>query len=277
MLPYQGSKRLLAPRIGVLLQRAAPIRRLYEPFCGSAAITLHALHAGMADSAVLGDALLPLVQLWQQVAEEPQPLARQYRQRFDQQAAGQFGDFRIARDRFNATGDPADFLWLCARCVKNAVRFGPDGRFNQSADLRRRGTDPARMERHIAAASAILNGRCVFRHGDWLQTLRDAGPDDVAYLDPPYAGTSESTDPRYFQGLPRDQLVAGLRAILGRGVRVVLSYDGRTGAKQFAEPLPADLGLVHVEIDAGRSAQATLLGRQDRTFESLYVSESLMR
>jgi DNA adenine methylase len=39
--------------------------------------------------------------------------------------------------------------------------------------------------------------------------------------------------------------------------------------------LPAKLRLTLVEIEAGRSSQATLLGRDEMTVESLYLSSAL--
>jgi DNA adenine methylase len=61
-----------------------------------------------------------------------------------------------------------------------------------------------------------------------------------------------------------------------RNISFILSYDGRTGNKKFGQDLPEDLGLMQVELDAGRSSQATLLGRADRTYESLYLSLALV-
>jgi len=55
----------------------------------------------------------------------------------------------------------------------------------------------------------------------------------------------------------------------------IVSYDGRTGDKIYGEPLPKRLGLVHLEIFTGRSSQATLLGREHVTYESLYLSPAL--
>ncbi len=60
-----------------------------------------------------------------------------------------------------------------------------------------------------------------------------------------------------------------------RGIAFIVSYDGRTGAKLYGRTLPESLGLTHVEIPAGRSTQATLLGRDDSTFESLYLSPEI--
>ena len=36
-------------------------------------------------------------------------------------------------------------------------------------------------------------------------------------------------------------------------------------------------GLAHIEVHAGRSTQATLLGRDDDTYESLYLSPALAK
>ena len=272
VVPYQGSKRLLAPAIAGHMRAHGPIRRLYEPFCGSAAVTLYAAFHGLAERFVLGDRLPALVELWRQIVQSPHQVASHYAALHAAQHEGGVGEYGLARSRFNAAGDPKDFLWLCARCVKNAVRFGSNGQFNQSPDRRRRGTEPLRMAKSIAAASQLLVNKTEFRHSDWQATLADATIGDLVYLDPPYAGTSSGADPRYVASLDRQELIAGLRALHERGVTIVLSYDGRTGDKSYAEHLPADLGLRRVELDAGRSAQATLLGRSERTVESLYLS-----
>lgn len=54
-----------------------------------------------------------------------------------------------------------------------------------------------------------------------------------------------------------------------RHIPYIVSYDGRTGQKKFGQPLPDFLHLTCIELDAGRSSQATLLGRVERTYESL--------
>jgi DNA adenine methylase len=41
--------------------------------------------------------------------------------------------------------------------------------------------------------------------------------------------------------------------------------------------MPEDLDLVHIEIDVGRSSQATLLGRNHNTYESVYLSPALLK
>src|SRR3989442_556638 len=70
-IPYQGSKRLLAPTIlGVVTGRK--FRRLYEPFAGSGAVTLAAAKFGLAEHFVLGDSLAPLIGIWDEMLQRPQ-------------------------------------------------------------------------------------------------------------------------------------------------------------------------------------------------------------
>jgi DNA adenine methylase len=94
-------------------------------------------------------------------------------------------------------------------------------------------------------------------------------------MDPPYQGTSGERDSRYLAGLSFDDFVVALDGLNARGLRYAISYDGRTGDKSYGEPLPSYLGLAHVELEAGRSTQSTLLGREEHTVESLYISPAL--
>lgn len=78
-IPYQGSKRKLAPMIGQYLPE--DIQIFYEPFCGSGAMTIYAAYHRLADRFVLGDTLEPIVSLLREIVEfiESQKDARVYR------------------------------------------------------------------------------------------------------------------------------------------------------------------------------------------------------
>lgn len=271
-IPYQGSKRRLAAAI---LRHAPPARRLLEPFAGSAAITLAAAVRGAADRFVLADRLAPLAALWLAILSEPAATARRYQRLWTGQARDPAAHFAAARDRFNRTGDPILLLYLLARCVKNAVRFNAEGAFNQAPDHRRRGMHPDRMRRHIARAAELLAGRAEVHAADFADVLADAGPADLVYLDPPYQGVSGGRDRRYIAPIDLPRLCDQLEALNRRGVRYLLSFDGRTGEKRYGSPLPGELGLRCVQLAAGRSSQSTLSGRVADTVESLYLSPSL--
>lgn len=271
-IPYQGSKRRLAAAI---LRHAPPARRLFEPFAGSAAITLAAAVRGIAGRYLLADRLAPLAALWRAILDEPQRTAGRYQRIWRGQAADPAAHFTAVRARFNRTGDPVLLLYLLARCVKNAVRFNAEGAFNQAPDHRRRGMHPDRMRRHIADAAELLAGRAEVHAADFADVLCDAGPADLVYLDPPYQGVSGGRDPRYVAPVDLPRLLDQLEELNRRGVRYLLSFDGTTGEKRHGTPLPDELRLRRIQLAAGRSSQATLSGRIAETVESLYLSPAL--
>ncbi len=272
-IPYQGSKRALAPVIGAHVPRDVDV--WFEPFAGSAAMTLWAADRGIARRYVIADVLAPIARLWQAIIDDPAATALRYRAiwRGQREADGDY--FNAVRTRYNLAADPVDLLYLVCRCVKNAVRFNAKGEFTQSVDRRRLGMHPDRMDTAIAGASRLLRGRTEVRSGDWLTTTAEAGPRDFVYLDPPYLGTTIGRDRRYVRQLGSDTLVEGLDRLIARRVRFALSYDGMTGGKVYGPPLPMALGLSRLLLDAGVSAQATLSGRSERTVESLYLSPAV--
>tara|TARA_R110000803_G_scaffold98575_1_gene166666 strand:- start:34 stop:627 length:594 start_codon:yes stop_codon:yes gene_type:complete len=186
-IPYQGSKRKLAP----IIARYLPddIETFYEPFCGSAAMTIYAAHHNLAEHFVIADALEPIVALLKSIVEEPSSVADQYASTWCKQTADNPRYYYEVRQRYNEQRDPVDLLYLVCRCVKNAVRFGKNGNFSQSVDKRRLGTRPEKMEKSILGVSAILKGRSEFRVGDWRESCATARKHDFVYLDPPYFGT----------------------------------------------------------------------------------------
>ena len=93
--------------------------------------------------------------------------------------------FTRVREEYNEIRDPVLLYYLVARCVKNAVRFSKDGRFTQSADKRRKGMSPDKVERNVKAASALLRGRAEFFAGDYHR------PTDVVKPDLELGGAAE--------------------------------------------------------------------------------------
>jgi DNA adenine methylase len=272
-IPYQGSKRSLAP----LIARYVPqgIVTWFEPFAGSAAMTIWAAKNNIARRYVISDVLEPIAKLWVTIIERPESAADRYREIWLGQMAADTSYFNSVRDRYNAGRDPIDLLYLICRCVKNAVRFNRNGAFTQSVDKRRLGMHPDKMRIAITSASVLLRHRTEVRCGDWLQTTSDARPKDFVYMDPPYLGTTIGRDKRYAEQLPLTKLVAGLSDLRCRGVRFAISYDGMTGGREYGPPLPESLGLKRLLLHAGRSSQSTLVGRSEDTVESLYLTPGL--
>jgi DNA adenine methylase len=275
LVPYQGSKRRLAPAILATLGTRR-FERMIEPFCGSAALTLAAAQRDLADVFVLSDGYAPLVALWRLAIDAPETLAAGYEAIWRAQHDDPAHHYLAERARFHDDPAPARLLYLLARAVKNAPRWGRDGRFNQSPDHRRSGVHPDKVAAAARQVSALLQTRSEVRCGDFREVVSSARNGDFVYLDPPYVGTSQGRDRRYASGLQTHELEAALLALQQKRVAIVVSYDGRTGERVYAPPLSPSLGLRHLELPAGRSSQATLLGRQELTFESLYVGGALL-
>jgi DNA adenine methylase len=273
-VPYQGSKRLIAPYILQFFPQ--DVETLYEPFSGSAAVSILAAMHGKANRFFLSDLNEPLMQLWNSIVNSPRTLSDGYKQLWEEQLGDERAFYDKVRADFNLHGDPHRMLYLLARCVKASIRYNAAGQFNQSPDNRRLGRNPRQMADEINAVSNLLKGRTTIKGCDYRQTLDLATVKDLVYLDPPYQGTSTNRDQRYIRGLSLEEVAGYLQGLNDRNVRFILSYDGQRGDQVYGKPLPKSLNLTHLSVHAGRSTQSTLLGRRDQTIESLYLSPALV-
>lgn len=273
-IPYQGSKRTLAPLIMSFAR--TEIQTLYEPFAGSAAISLYAAKHNLAKNFVIGDSLEDLIKLWRLIVNHPQDTSNSYEAIWLKQESNNQNYFYRIREEYNQTHDPIMLLYLIARCVKNAIRFNQSGGFSQSVDKRRKGMHPHKMRQNIVGASYLLKGRAEFIVGDFRDCINAASKKDLIYMDPPYQGTSNGRDKRYFAQLKRDYLCEAISKLNIKGIPFLLSYDGSCGNKKYGDDLPKSLEMKRVYLNAGRSSQATLNGLNQNTFESLYISKVLL-
>jgi len=277
IVQYQGSKRLLAPQI--LEYMPNKFKRLIEPFAGMAAITIATAEEHRADTYLINDINTPLVNLLKTAIQQPDELITQYTKIWNEQfnyPDGHVQHFYYIRECFN-TGEKhaSHTLYLLARCVKGAVRYGKNGNFNQSPDKRRHGTNPKNIATNVYAVSTLLRGRTEFSSVDYHDILEMAQPGDLVYMDPPYQGVSNVRDNRYLCGVEFSEFSESLVMLNKKGVDYLISYDGECGRKVYGDELPSSLHCQKLLLNAGTSTQATLLGKRETTFEALYVSENL--
>lgn len=278
IVQYQGSKRKLAPQI--LQYMPKRFNRLIEPFSGMAAITIAAAMEHRASSYIINDLNKPLVEILERAIENPSQLVEEYRKIWNEQFL--YGDnhvehFYSVRDKFNdGQNTSVNLLYLIARCVKGAVRYGGNGNFNQSPDKRRHGTNPDNLEKNVYAISKLLKGKTSFFALDYHDILAMARQGDLVYLDPPYQGVTNTRDNRYYSGVPFNEFAEAIKILNDRHIDYLISYDGICGNKEYGEDLPKSLGCKKILLNAGLSSQATLLGKKSTTFEALYISKSLI-
>lgn len=81
------------------------------------------------------------------VVNDPNQLANDYEKIWRNQLDNPNEYYNMIRKKFNENHEPSLFLYLAARCVKNAIRFNSLGEFNQGMDKRRLGTRPEKMKK----------------------------------------------------------------------------------------------------------------------------------
>jgi len=279
IVQYQGSKRLLAPQI--LQYMPCKFNRLLEPFSGMAAISIASAKENRAEEYLINDINEPIVSILKTAVDAPDILIEKYIKVWSEQFAyseGHLQHFYYIRDRFNdGEKTAANMLYLLARCVKGSVRYGKNGNFNQSPDKRRHGTNPKNIACNVYAISSLLKGKSFFSSFDYRKILAMAQPGDLVYMDPPYQGVSNSRDNRYCTGLGFDEFAESVEILNEKNVDYIISYDGECGDRAYGQDLPKSLKCAKFLLNAGTSAQATLLGKKDVTFESLYVSENISK
>lgn len=272
--PYQGSKRNIASDI--LQYFPSSINTLFEPFAGSAAISIAAAMRGRAKRFYINDLNKALMDLIKKIIEEPEIIADQYVTLWTSQLDNPRLYYDDIREKFNLTGRSDYLLYLLARCVKGSIRYNANGEFNQSPDNRRKGMRPKTIRENILGVSHLLKGKSIFSSRNYRDVLELPTQDDLVYMDPPYQGVCGNRDTRYLAGIQFYEFVAELEELNNKRIRFIISYDGRTGKKMHGKKLPDYLELTHIEIEAGRSSQETLLGRNASTVESLYLSPALI-
>ena len=155
------------------------------------------------------------------------------------------------------------------------MRYCKNGNFNQSPDKRRHGTNPKNIADNVYAISSLLKGKAFFSALDYRKIFDMAQPGDLVYMDPPYQGVSNTRDNRYYSGLGYDEFAESIELLNKKNVDYIISYDGECGNREYGQDLPESLNCTKYLLNAGLSSQATLLGKKDVTFESLYVSENI--
>jgi len=274
-IPYQGSKRNIADKI--LRYFPDEIHRLVEPFAGSAAISIASAYYFKANKFILNDINQPLISLWNEIINNPNQIIKKYYDIWNGQAGNVDDYYYYIRKMFNETKQPEYLLFLLAKCVKAAVRYNAMGNFNQSPDKRRLGRNPQAMREDILRVSHLFKNRVELFSADYSNILDTVTEYDLIYMDPPYQGTGMNGGFNYAGSIDFDDFILSLYSLSKRNIPFILSFDGRTENKTYGRPLPEELGLTKIEINAGRSTQATLLNREEYTYEAIYLSPGLLQ
>ena len=250
VIKWSGSKRSQSAKIKEYLPDK--FNRYYEPFIGGGSM----LYAINLPDAVCGDICVPLIDLWNEIKNNPLELSEAYKLRWTKLQAEGYQAYYEIRDNFNKNRSPEDLLFLSRTCVNGLIRFNANGDFNNSLHYTRPGISPDSLKKIIM---------------DWSKHIQGAKfiAADLVYLDPPYFHTKG----RYYGTIDFDAFLAYLEQLNSKGIKYMLSFDGIRGEDDFTVELPKELYKRHEFIPSGNSSFKKVMSKESiQVFESLYLN-----
>lgn len=187
----QGIKTKLVPWIQAIVPDVHG--RWIEPFLGTGVV---AFNAGFR-KALLNDVNPHVIRFYQGIKDgEITPRrVREYLERegehLEKAPDHGYDHFRVVRDRFNATHDPLDFLFLSRSGFNGMMRFNRKGEWNIPFCQK-----PERFARayitkivhQVRDAACLIQRDWAFTVDSFENTIAKAEEDDIIYCDPPYIG-----------------------------------------------------------------------------------------
>ena len=261
-IKWSGSKHLVAAELAAYFPRC---NRFIDPFVGGGAL----LPVRPTRQAIASDALPELIELWRAIQRDPSGVSSRYEERWRYRMVHGASAYYEIRSRFNVSRSPDDLLFLSRTCVNGLVRFNTKGEFNNSLHYTRPGIHPDKLQAILLDWSHELAG-VEFMAQDYLMTLRSCGEGDFVFLDPPYAHTRGRYRPGDFS---TSQLYEELRGLNDRGVRWLMTFDGRAGNRLYEAVVPRELYKHRYEIRTGLSPFKRLMREShDAVVESVYLN-----
>ncbi len=262
VIKWSGSKRSQSARIKEFLPEK--FNRYYEPFIGGGSM----LYAINPTDAVCGDICVPLIDLWNEIKNNPNKLSEAYRLRWTRLQEESYRVYYDIRGDFNKNHSPEDLLFLSRTCVNGLIRFNANGEFNNSLHHTRPGISPDRLEEIILDWSAHIHG-AEFIAADYTVTTETAKAGDLIYLDPPYFHTKG----RYYGTIDFDAFLTYLEYLNSRDIKYMLSFDGIRGEDDFTVELPREVYKRHELIPSGNSSFKKVMDKENiQVLESLYLN-----
>lgn len=262
VIKWSGSKRSIAPIASTLLP---PAKRYIEPFVGGGSM----LPFRTSRTAVAGDEIVELIDLWMMIRDNPELTAKEYQARWNRMQQEGYTAYYVIRDSFNSTRNPHDLLFLSRTCVNGLIRFNKNREFNNSLHHMRPGIAPERLRKIIFQWSRAVQG-VQFVAADYRETLAYVQRGDVVFLDPPYAGTKGRYIPQEFKF---NEFYNELRRLNMIGAKWILTLDGTAGSRTYDAIISPDIYNVRLAIPTGNSPFTKLMRTGvDPVRESMYLN-----
>lgn len=237
IIRWVGGKTQLLPHL-VPLATAHPIRHYVEPFAGGAALffKLASMSPRPFQRATIGDINPELVAMYRALRDDVDGLVKLLRgYTYDADEYRRMG--KLETCRLSDTERGARLIFLMKTGFNGLYRVNRQGQYNVAFGSFK--TPPTICdEPALRAASAALQG-VEITHGSFGALVREVGPGDLVYFDPPYLPASDTANFTAYarEGFgPEDQerlatLACGMRA------RVMLSNADSPEARSLYQGL----------------------------------------
>lgn len=221
----------------------------FEPFLGSGAV----LGTLEPKRAVGSDIFQPLIEIWQMLHDEPEPLKLWYAERWELMMSGDKVEmYESIKASYNNQPNGADLLFLCRSCYGGVVRFRQSDGYMSTPCGIHKPIPPKAFAARVDEWRKYTAGTS-FKLMDYKEAMAMARPGDLIYCDPPY---SHSQTILYgAQAFSLENLFEVISRCKSRGVYVALSIDGtkRSGNVICDIPIPEGLFEREALVNVGRS------------------------
>ena len=219
-LKWAGGKSRLISKYESFLPHRSQIQRYFEPFIGSAALFFHL----QPQAATLADCNWKLIETYEVVRDDVDALIAALKPHKNEKKY--YYQVRAQNPaRMNPVERAARLIYMNKTCYNGLYRENQKGRFNVPFGRYKR--PKICDQERLHAASQALQG-VTLAATDFADAVREAGPGDFVYFDPPYVplnATSNFTSySRYgFDEADHRRLAQTVGALTERGCRVMLS------------------------------------------------------
>jgi DNA adenine methylase len=249
-LKWVGGKRRLIPALLERLPKRADEYRYVEPFVGGGALYF----ALQPTRALLADANEPLIRCYESVRDALDVVLEALERLAEKHGPGTYDQ---ARKLFNHHGldqhqRSALLIYLNRTCFNGLYRVNQSGHFNVPMG---RYTNPRILDKEgLRCVSAQLQGADLVA-GDFRTTMKRIRKNDLVYLDPPYVGTSETSNFTSYteDGFGDDTQIAlrdAFRVADAKGAKLILSQANHDFVRRLYK------GYVIEEVENSRSVSA---------------------
>jgi DNA adenine methylase len=234
-LKWAGGKRNLIPEI---LARFPPgYRDYYEPFLGGGAVFLALSPGGrIGGRTFLGDLNPDVAICWSVIRDSVDELIGQLRElanRTSREDYERVRDLAPQQPGYGPIEQAARTIYLNRLCFNGLYRVNQKGQFNVPYGKQK--TPGVVDAPNLRVVSEALQGVSI-TNGHYAETLKQVGPGDLVYLDPPYVPTSATANyvgfcPNGFGPADQEELAATFDRCARAGATVLLSNSDTPEAR----------------------------------------------